>query len=313
MDSKEAERICTEALRILTTSCSGEDLARVAEMFSSVADAGYSEGMFGLAVMKHNAIGMERDAEGSMELFHRAAELGNVSAMFTLGQICSNELRDEKEAFRWYSKCVESGLPQAYPVLGDCYYDGLGTAVDTAKAIELYIKGAESGDPMSSFRLGCVYSEGSEVPKDQEKADRMFLQAANAGIPEAQFIIATGAYEGRIPGGKPLAAEWFARCADKIPIACFNLASMYCSGDGIEKDLSKAFGMFKRLADSGDPDAMFQTGKMLLSGEGVTQDSDRGFGYICKAADAGNADAAMVVESVHRRQNRQFIKIDGTE
>ena len=313
MDTEEAEKICTEAVRIITNPCSGEDLSRAAKLFSSAADAGYSQGMFGLAEMKLQGIGMERDVNSAVELYQKAADLGNVSAMFRLGQVSSIEFHDDVKAFGWYSKCAEAGFSPAYPALGDCYYDGVGTKIDAAKAIELYQKGVESGDPTSCLRMGCIYSEGTEVPKDQEKADLMFLLAAKAGIPEAQFLIATGAYEGRIPGGKELAAEWFSRCADVIPTACFNLATMYINGDGVAKDTPKAFGMFKKLAETGDADAMFQTGKMLLAGEGVKQDPQCGFEYICKAAEAGNADAAMVVESLHRRQNRQFIKIDGTE
>ncbi len=282
-------------------------------MLSNVADAGYSEGVFGLAEMKYHGIGADRDIDGALSLYQQATDMGNVSAMFRLGQIQSCEFHDETKAFEWYSKCADAGFVPAYSVLGDRYYDGIGTAVDTAKAIELFRKGVDAGDPMSFLRMGCIYSEGVEVEKDQELADRMFLQAANVGIPEAQFLIATGAYEGRIPGGKTLAAEWFRRCADIIPTACFNLASMYCSGDGVEKDIPKAYGMFRKLADSGDPDAMFQTGKMLLSGEGVDQDADLGFDYICKAAESGCADAIMVVESIHRKQNRQLIRIDGAE
>lgn len=313
MDIKEAERLCTEAVRIITTSCSKEDIAKASAMLSSVADAGYSEGIFGLAEIKYHGIGAERDINGALDLYQQAADLGNVSAMFRLGQIQSCEFHNETKAFEWYSKCMDAGFIPAYSVLGDHYYDGIGTTVDTMKAIELFQKGVDAGDPMSYLRMGCIYSEGIDVKKDQEKADKMFLQAANAGIPEAQFLIATGVYEGRIPGGKALAAEWFRRCADFVPTACFNLASMYCSGDGVEKDLSKAYGMFKKLADNGDPDAMFQTGKMLLSGEGVEQDANQGFEYICKAAEAGSADAILVVESIHRKQNRQLIKIDGAE
>lgn len=313
MDVLEAERICTEAVRIIANSHSVQELAHANAMFSSVADAGYSEGMFGLAEMKYQGIGMERDVDGSIELYEKAADKGNIPAMFRLGQIYSGDRHDMKEAVGWYTKCTEHGFAPAYSPLGDLYYDGLGVESNATKAIELYRKGADAGDAWSYMRLGCIYSEGTDVQKDQEKADLMFLQAANAGIPEAQFIIATGAYEGRIPGGKSLAAEWFGRCADSVPTACFNLASMYCTGDGVERNPSKAFGMFKGLADNGDSDAMFQTGKMLLAGEGVDQDPHLGLEYVVKAADAGNVDAAMVVESIHRGQNRQLIRIDGTD
>ena len=127
------------------------------------------------------------------------------------------------------------------------------------------------------------------------------------------FRLAVLAYEGKVEGGKPLAAEWYSRCAEQIPIAKFNLATMCYTGDGIPKDAKRAFGLYVSLAESGDADAAFQVGRMYLNGDGTESDPQKGFEYIGKAARGGHPEAAMLLENIRRRQNTQIIKIDGTE
>ena len=49
MDAKEAEQLCVEAVQIITRESTDEENRRAADLFRSVAEAGYSQGMFGLA------------------------------------------------------------------------------------------------------------------------------------------------------------------------------------------------------------------------------------------------------------------------
>jgi len=143
----------------------------------------------------------------------------------------------------------------------------------------------------------------------------MFEQAALRKLPEAQFKMATLAYDGRIPGGKREAADWYERsAAQEFPAAQFNLASMYYDGDGIDKDFEKAFILYKNVADeTQDKDALFFLGRMYLEGTGTEQNAEKAFECIGKAADAGNEMAQQIINDLKRRQNTQYIKIDGTE
>lgn len=312
MDPQEAERLCAEAMRLFGGQEGERDPARAEEIFGRVAGSGYSQGFFGLAEMRFSK-GGPQGVDAAVELYRRAADMGNLPARYRLGQIYVSVRSDPEQGFRCFRECCENGFVQAYAALGDCYFYGVGTAKDLGKAVEVYRKGADAGDGTAAFKLGCIFEGEMGVPRDENMSQKMFLIAARKGNPQAQFLIANMAYEGKIEGGRQLAAEWFRICSDSIPVAKFNYATMCYTGDGVPKDLEKAFGLFLSLADAGDPDAMFQAGKMMLSGEGTSQDPHRGFEYIAKAAKAGNADAAMVVQSMLRRQNAQFIKIDGAE
>lgn len=87
---------------------------------------------------------------------------------------------------------------------------------------------------------------------------------------------------------------------------------MYNNGDGIPADKTKAFALYNEVAAGGDADALFQVGKMYMDGDGVAQDPHKGFEFIGKAAKAGSAEAQTLIEGLRRRQNAQFIKIEGT-
>ncbi len=316
MDESQARELCNRAAAIVGNGCTAEQAAEAAGMFRMAADAGYPDAQFGLAEMFFNGIGMDRDIGKAKELYEKAAESGNIPALFRLGGIFSEVegMEDLPRAFSCMKRCAEARFPPAFGVLGDMYYYGAGTEVNPKEAINWYRVSAAAGDPGSMFKVGCMCRSGTGTEKDDDAADAMFMVSAQSGIPEAQFEVAYSIYSGRLGGNKAEAAEWYAKCADKIPTAKFNLASMHLLGEGVEKDAGKAFQMFKELADAyGDGDSLFQVARMMMGGEGTDQNPEEGFRYMAKAAKAGNEDAAAIVDGLRRRMNSQLITIDGTE
>ena len=316
MDESQARELCSKAAAIVGNGCSPDQAAEAAGMFRTAADAGFPDAQFGLAEMMFNGIGMERDVRGAKELYEKAGEAGNIPALFRLGGILSEVegMEDLPKAFSCMKRCAEARFPPAFGVLGDMYYYGAGTAADPKQAINWYRLAAAAGDPGSMFKVGCMCRSGIGTDKDDDAADAMFMVSAQSGIPEAQFEVAHAMYSGRMGGNKAEAAEWYSKCADRIPTAKFNLAAMYVSGDGVEKDQAKAFRLFKEVAEAHeDRDALFQVARMMMEGQGTEMDPECGFRYMARAAKAGNEDAAAIVNSLRRRMNTQLITIDGTE
>ena len=91
MDAKEAEQLCVEAVHIITKDSTDEENRHAAELFRSVADAGYSQGMFGLAELYMAGKGVERDTAKAVELYRQAADKDNIPALFRLGDLYSTE------------------------------------------------------------------------------------------------------------------------------------------------------------------------------------------------------------------------------
>ena len=163
------------------------------------------------------------------------------------------------------------------------------------------------------FKVGYMCSEGVGTERDESEAIRMFRMSAVAGVPEAQFKMATLARDGKVPGGLKVAASWYSSASDQgfMP-ATFNLATMLYEGDGVDKDLGKAFELYSRVAETGDGDALFMVGRMYFEGIGVEKDQVKGFEFFGRAATAGNALAMELLDDIRRRQNTQFVRIDGT-
>ena len=59
---------------------------------------------------------------------------------------------DPDTAFHWYQISANAGDPLGLYYLGLAYEDGIGTAVDSGKALECYRKGAEMQDRKCTFR-----------------------------------------------------------------------------------------------------------------------------------------------------------------
>jgi TPR repeat protein len=57
-----------------------------------------------------------------------------------------------------------------------------------------------------------------------------------------------------------------------MPEAQFRLAAMYNSGEGLPRDMGKAFKWFRRAALLGHSDSQCQIAAMYLAGQGVHQD-----------------------------------------
>lgn len=310
MNPKEAEILCREAADLVA---GGGDAAKAAEMFRSVADAGYVEGMFGLAELTFSGRGVPRDERSAIALYGRAADAGSVPAAFRLGDIfmSEGEYADPERARRYFQMCCDADFEPAYGRMGDLLFRG--TKGDCRAAAAWYDRAASAGDPVSMFKLGCMYEAGTGVGADPGRAYGMFRRSAESGFPEAQFKMATLSYDGLVEGGKSAALEWYSRCSGSIPVAKFNAATMLLHGDGVPEDKGRAFAMYRELAESGDSDAMFQIGRMYIEGEGVDQDPEEGFRRVGEAARMGNPEAAQLVENLRRRQNAQFVRIDGAE
>ncbi len=69
---------------------------------------------------------------------------------------------DHDAAFSLFEKAAQAGNIAAMGRLGTCYYHGLGTEKDAAKAIECWEKAAIFGDPYATLNLGDMYRTGQK-------------------------------------------------------------------------------------------------------------------------------------------------------
>jgi hypothetical protein len=69
--------------------------------------------------------------------------------------------------------------------------------------------------------------------------------------------------------------------------AMYALGSMYAAGQGVEKNLKKAFELFKEAAQNGRADAMYKLGVMYEEGVGTKKSTKKAIRYYQKSAKLG--------------------------
>ena len=136
-------------------------------------------------------------------------------------------------------------------MVGRCYENGWGTAVEFAQAAVHYRRSAEAGHDWGEYNLGNLIFDGRGVPQNLELALQWYLRAARRGHGRAMNLAARCFEEGwgcaRSPGE---AAEWYRRSAETGYFrAQFNYAVLLAERGAAEA----AAEWFGKAASSGDP------------------------------------------------------------
>lgn len=117
--------------------------------------------------------------------YRKAAEAGNVDAMYDIGWELSKNYSWDKEklaeAVQWYQRAADQGFADAMAGLGFMYSDGKGVAKSDEKAFEWFKKGAEAGSDWAMGNLGWSYEYGHGTAKDRAKAIEWYKKAAEQG------------------------------------------------------------------------------------------------------------------------------------
>ena len=137
--------------------------------------------------------------KNDFESCKRAAELGNVEAMYNLGLMyLFGELIESnaEEGFQWVKQAADKEFSDAIYVLAGLYSHGIGTNENNKKAFELYKKISELGDPNAMYSLAQMYLNGDGVTEDQSQAFKWFKESAEAGNANAMNMLGRCYYDG---------------------------------------------------------------------------------------------------------------------
>jgi TPR repeat protein len=127
-------------------------------------------------------------------------------------------------------KKAEAGDPKAQSLLGCCYLDGKGVAVDFSQAYMWFTKSAEQGNASGQNGLGCCYHAGEGVAQDHKEAVKWYRKSAEQGYGEAQRA----------------------------------LGSCYKNGWGVGKDEEEALKWYTKAAEQGYETSKDETSKGML-------------------------------------------------
>lgn len=115
-------------------------------------------------------------------------------------------------AIQLLSPFAEKGNADAQHRCAIMFQNGLGVAVNEAKAVEYMTAAAEQGHGVAQHGLGFMYMEGECVEKNAEEALKWFLKAADQGMVGSMTTIAMMYEEGKgVEKNPELAKEWYAK------------------------------------------------------------------------------------------------------
>ena len=226
------------------------------------------------------------------ERYIKKAESGDVEAQCFLANHYHSK-GDHSQALSWYHKAAEQNNTDAQLILGDCYYDGLGTEEDYQQAFYWYEKAAGLGNAEAQNTLGDCYYYGHGIEMNNQKAFYWYKKAAEQGNAEAQSKLGYCYYYGYgVEKDKQKAVYWYNMAAeqDHEEAQCW-LGSYYYKGIGAEEDYQQAFYWYEKAAGLGNAEAQNTLGDCYYYGHGIEMNNQKAFYWYKKAAEQGNAEA----------------------
>ncbi|GES90997.1 kinase-like domain-containing protein [Rhizophagus clarus] len=148
-----------------------------------------------LGYFNYNGIEIDINKQKAIELYQKAAGLGNKVAQLNLAEIYID--KNDNLAFVLSKKLAEDEYACGIHNLGWCYYEGIGTDgcvyekgfgtnIDKQKAFELYLMAANLGYEYAQYNLAKMYEDGDWVQKDIDQAIYWYNKSAEQGHQTAQ-------------------------------------------------------------------------------------------------------------------------------
>lgn len=175
-----------------------------------------------------------------------------------------------RDTLEMAGKAEAGGDPLGMFVLGACYENGYGTAVDLDKAFALYKKSADLGNPRGELSLSQAYLMGRGTDYDVDAAIDWFHKAEDHGNPEAEKV-----------------RELYPQLM--LMMAMDMLGSGEKSG---RPDPELGAKYMQQAAEFGNAAAQHYLGIMLVNGAKIERDFEKGIEWIRKASENGNKQAA---------------------
>lgn len=227
------------------------------------------------------------------------------ACLYDLAQDCISmedfDKSDTKRYIELLEKSANGGYAKAQYELGKMYESGgLFVEKNVEKAKELLEKAAAQGDEGAIYSM--QYLTNPDFFKQKKRTNDInddglresdfssifedCKKAAEQGIPVAQFNLCSMYFKGKfVKRNYKKAVMWYEKAVEQGFVrAMFPLAYMYYNGIGGKQDCFKAFNLYEKLASQGDSFAQYNIGNMYYNGEGIEQNYVKAFEWYEKAA-----------------------------
>ena len=165
------------------------DFTRSLAILEPLADGGDGRAINLLGVMHEFGDGVAQNTVRAIELYERAAELGNAHGWNNLGLLYQNGAPglppDMARAGDAYERGVAMGHVGALNNLGAFLENGHAGPPDWVRILDLYERAHAGGDLDATVNIASLYFDGRGVPQDQVRAVEYLRLAVAEGFPRA--------------------------------------------------------------------------------------------------------------------------------
>ncbi len=204
------------------------------------------------------------------------------------------EFNNSQRGIDYFLDAIDLGSLEAARMLGLCYLYGTSNCqTNYGKAEKYLMMAAEKGDAEAQFQLGTFYLMGQAGYTDESKGRQWIQSAADKNNVYAIQTLADSYFIGDFTDQDiQQAVAYLERgVAAGYYRSQIGLARCYGAGQGVERNLNKAFELYNKAAVHNDIFALFQLGEYHSDDRVGKKDLTKAFSYYMRAAELGDSDA----------------------
>lgn len=264
--------------------------AKALQLFKKGSDKGDNTSSFWYGKMLLGNMGIAADKKTAVIALLKAAEAGMPAAQNEMGELYAHGngvVKNEQSAFEWYKKSAQNDFAKAMWNLAGCYKDGVGVKQNLSLALSWMAEAAPMGytrafkslihkaDSIGNVPFA-LYVHGMKnymIDEDLSNANANFKKVAKSKCEEGAIMQAVilASKKNSKPNAKK-AAQNLAKLSDSNAEAAFYLATLYESGNGVDKDMAKAIELYKSAADKDYGKAQCYLADIYYEGRGTDKD-----------------------------------------
>ena len=261
------------------------------------ADNGNTRSMKLLADMLYSGIVIEKNQKEAMEWYEKCSYAHNNLAQYALGIAYRDGIgvqKDIQKSIYWLTCASNHGNNKARVELANIYRKGLGIERNMSEAIHWFEEAAISGDSNAMLQLGLIYRDGLGTDIDQDLSSKWLSRYAIQGLINTEITFADIIKQSYSNEKQSEALFWYADAATRGSAkACNNIAVCYRDGIATAPDSIKAAEYFSQSSNMNDPIATYELALLYYKGNGVNRDLEKAYSLLEKSAYMGNTNAML--------------------
>lgn len=159
-------------------------------LYSKAEAAGYGPGIVSIGRLYEKGLGVPKSPEKAFGYYKKAADIGCAEGEFKTGmcyKVGYGTQENIEQAFEYLQRSTTGGF--GWEVLGDMFYEGIGTEVNYQKAFECYTQEGYDYSQNTLMRLAEMYHAGTGTAVNYDRALSILSKVSDAKASSLAAVI----------------------------------------------------------------------------------------------------------------------------